>query len=82
MTEQNSENTSVSSDTGHLVLCGEVINVARDKFHVQLDESETVVVAQLSGKMRINKIRVLLGDQVEVKVSPYDLQKGFIVSRL
>lgn len=79
--ENNSENVSTNSGSSHLELMGEIVCVSRDKFHVQLDESETVVVAQLSGKMRVNKIRVLLGDRVQVKVSPYDLSKGFITLR-
>lgn len=65
----------------HVELTGEVIQANRDKFVIQIDDSETTVTAQLSGKMRMNKIRVILGDRVRVKVSPYDLSHGFIVGR-
>lgn len=65
----------------HVELIGEVIQANRDKFVIQIDDSETTVTAQLSGKMRMNKIRVILGDRVRVKVSPYDLSHGFIVGR-
>ncbi|MBI4779131.1 translation initiation factor IF-1, partial [Candidatus Falkowbacteria bacterium] len=36
----------------------------------------------LSGKMRMNKIRLLPGDRVRVQISPYDLTKGRITYRL
>ena len=50
-------------------------------FRVVLDESEHVVLAHVSGKMRMNFIRILPGDRVVVELSPYDLQKGRIVYR-
>lgn len=37
--------------------------------------------ARLSGRLKKNKIRVLLGDKVEVAVSPYDMTHGMIVYR-
>lgn len=46
-------------------------------FRVKL-ESGQVIVAHLSGKMRLNKIRLSLGDQVKVEMTPYDLTKGRI----
>ena len=39
------------------------------------------VLAQLAGNMRRNRIRVVLGDQVTVAVSPYDPTRGLIVFR-
>jgi len=39
------------------------------------------VLAQLSGRMRRNRIRVVLGDSVTVAVSPYDPTRGLIVFR-
>ena len=50
-------------------------------FRVQIDSGQ-VLQAHLSGKMRVNMIRVLLGDRVTVALTPYDLQKGRIVRRL
>lgn len=50
-------------------------------FRVILDESEHEVLAHVSGKMRMNFIRILPGDRVVVELSPYDLQKGRIVYR-
>ena len=46
----------------------------------QLDNGHTVL-AYLSGKMRKFYIRVLLGDQVKVELSPYDLTRGRLVYR-
>ncbi|NTW22141.1 translation initiation factor IF-1 [Candidatus Falkowbacteria bacterium] len=40
------------------------------------------VLAHLSGKMRMNKIRLLPGDRVKLEMSPYDLTKGRITYRL
>ena len=48
---------------------------AGGRFSVLL-ENGTTVNAYLSGKMRQNKIRVVLGDRVQVEMSPYDLTKG------
>ena len=50
-------------------------------FRVKLDNLETVVLAHLSGRMRKNKIKVLLGDRVELEFSPYDLTRGRITRR-
>ena len=49
-------------------------------FEVTL-ENERKVKAYLGGRMRQNKIRVVLGDSVTVGVTPYDLGKGRIVFR-
>lgn len=40
-------------------------------FKVLLDDSEEEVLAYLSGKMRMHRIRVLVGDTVELKLDPY-----------
>jgi translation initiation factor IF-1 len=44
------------------------------KFRVKLD-NEMVVLGHLSGRMRTNNIRVLMGDKVKVQMTPYDLTK-------
>ena len=67
--------------TDHVELFGKVVQINRDKFVIQVENSESTVQGQLSGKMRTNKIRVCLGDRVKLKVSPYDLTHGFITSR-
>jgi translation initiation factor IF-1 len=50
-------------------------------FKVRLDNSEHVVLAAISGKMRKNRIRILVGDRVAVEMSPYDLSRGRIPYR-
>ena len=50
-------------------------------FRVELDNG-LIITAHVSGKMRINYIRILPGDKVEVEMSPYDLSKGRISKRL
>ncbi|HUY68639.1 MAG TPA: translation initiation factor IF-1 [Alphaproteobacteria bacterium] len=49
-------------------------------FRVKL-ENEHEVLAHTSGKMRKNRIRVLVGDKVNVEMTPYDLSKGRITFR-
>jgi translation initiation factor IF-1 len=51
-------------------------------FRVELDSTGHEVLAQISGKMRKFYIRVLVGDKVKLELSPYDLTRGRIVSRL
>ncbi len=50
------------------------------KFRVIL-ENELVVIAHLSGKMRVHNIRLSIGDEVKVELSPYDLTKGRVTYR-
>lgn len=50
-------------------------------FQVKLIESGHVILAHVSGKMRMHYIRLLPGDKVAVELSPYDLTKGRIISR-
>ena len=50
-------------------------------FKVQLEGTEHMVLAQISGKMRKHFIRIVPGDRVVVEVSPYDLKRGRIVYR-
>ena len=50
-------------------------------FRVELENGH-VVLAHISGKMRKNHIKVLLGDTVIVEMTPYDLTKGRIKKRL
>lgn len=49
-------------------------------FRVKL-ESGQGIIAHLSGKMRLNKIRLSVMDQVKVEMTPYDLTKGRITFR-
>ena len=50
-------------------------------FKVQLNNTDHIVLATISGRMRRNRIRILIGDSVDVEMSPYDLTKGRIIYR-
>jgi len=50
------------------------------KFSVKL-ENDHMVTAHLAGKMRMNRIRLSVGDEVKVELTPYDLTKGRITYR-
>ena len=50
-------------------------------FRVQMKDFEKPVLANLSGRMRMNNIKVLAGDTVELELSPYDLTRGRITRR-
>lgn len=49
-------------------------------FKIILDNSHKIT-ATIGGKLRQNNIRILLGDEVEVEMSPYDLSRGRVVYR-
>lgn len=61
----------------HVEVEGIVKECNRGTIVVELPAGQ-VVKATLSGKMKMNKINVLPGDKVFVKVSPYDMTRGFI----
>ncbi len=49
-------------------------------FKVKLD-NEHIILAHISGKMRMHFIKILVGDKVAIELSPYDLNKGRITYR-
>jgi translation initiation factor IF-1 len=49
-------------------------------FRVELENGH-VIIAHISGKMRMHYIKILTGDKVKVEMSPYDLSKGRITFR-
>jgi translation initiation factor IF-1 len=60
---------------------GKVIENFKDEYKVEL-ENGFIVTAHVSGKIRMNMIRILPGDHVTVEFSPYDLTRGRIIYRL
>ena len=67
----------------NLVVTGLVTEaLGNSLLRVLLDGPETLVVAQLSGKMRKFSIKIIPGDKVRLEMSPYDLTRGRIVTRL
>ena len=71
------------SKDDHLELDGIVIAArGNGNFLVRINDSESPPVScVLSGKIRKNTIRILEGDFVKIKVSPYDMTKGFVTYR-
>lgn len=55
-------------------------NLPNAMFKVELENGH-VILAHVSGKIRMNYIRILPGDKVRVDMSPYDLTKGRITYR-
>ncbi|MEK7580371.1 MAG: translation initiation factor IF-1 [Patescibacteria group bacterium] len=49
-------------------------------FRVKLDNGQEIL-AYLSGRLRLNRIRIAMGDRVKMEMSPYDLSKGRITFR-
>ena len=63
-------------------VAGTIVDKQRDtNFKVKVNGSDHIVLAQNSGRMRRNRIRILIGDRVDVEMSPYDLTKGRITYR-
>ncbi|OGG00106.1 translation initiation factor IF-1 [Candidatus Gottesmanbacteria bacterium RBG_13_37_7] len=50
-------------------------------FRVKLDDGN-IILCHLSGKMRMNYIKILPGDKVRVEMTPYDTKRGRIIFRL
>lgn len=50
-------------------------------FRIKVENFEKPILANLSGRMRQNSIKVLMGDTVEMEFSPYDLTRGRITRR-
>jgi len=60
---------------------GEIIEaLSNAMFRVKLSNGH-IVIAHISGKMRMNYIKILPGDKVKLEMSPYDLSKGRIIRR-
>lgn len=60
---------------------GEVVDSCKGKFKVKINDTLNVLCT-LSGKIRQNEVKILVGDTVKVEVSPYDTSQGRIVFRV
>ncbi len=77
----NNNNLTVDAKD-FIELKGEVLELMpAANFKIKLENGHEIL-AHLSGKMRMNKIRLLPGDKVKIQMSPYDLSKGRITFRL
>ena len=78
--KNNSEQVKNSKD--FIEAEGEIVELMpAGTFKVAL-QGDHEIMAHLSGKMRMHKIRLLPGDKVKLEISPYDLNKGRITFRL
>ena len=69
------------SKDGIIELDGKCLEVLPNQMYkIELENGHTVI-AYTAGRMKKNKIRVLMGDQVKVEISPYDLSKGRVTFR-
>jgi translation initiation factor IF-1 len=81
MPKDNKDNEVINSKD-FIEMKGEVLELMpATTFKVKLENGHEIL-AHLSGKMRMYKIRILPGDKVKVQISPYDLSKGRITYRL
>ncbi|MFB6226671.1 MAG: translation initiation factor IF-1 [Candidatus Paceibacteria bacterium] len=79
--DNDKEEQNQTNDDGKIEARGTVEETMPGaKFKVKL-ENDHEVIAHLSGKMRVNNIRISVGDEVKVEMSPYDLDKGRITYR-
>jgi translation initiation factor IF-1 len=68
-------------ESEHVEMEGVVESSTKGILKVALDAGQ-IVTCHLSGKIRKNKINIVPGDRVRVKLSPYDLARGIIARRL
>lgn len=84
MRKRPQQKQHAEKETGIEVEGTVVENLPNARFRVKVkieDAEEMEILAHVSGKMRMNYIRILPGDRVRVELSPYDLTKGRIVYR-
>lgn len=69
-------------DKEKIILEGQVTeSLPNATFRVRLENGQEIL-AHVSGKIRMNYIKILPGDKVSVVLSPYDLSKGRIIRRM
>jgi len=75
------EKAQVINSKDFIEMQGEVLELMPAASFRVLLENGHEILTHLSGRMRMNKIRLLPGDKVKVQISPYDLTKGRIIYR-
>jgi translation initiation factor IF-1 len=80
--EKNNDSSVALNAKDFIEMQGEVVELMpAASFRVALENGHEIL-AHLSGKMRMNRIRLLPGDKVKLQISPYDLTKGRITYRM
>ena len=78
---QSQEFTLAKGKEDGILMEGEVVEpLPNAMFKVKLDNGHEIL-AHSSGRMRMNRIRILTGDRVQVEITPYDLTRGRITYR-
>ena len=80
--DKDQEKTTTIDAKEFIEVKGEVLELMPAATFKVLLENGHEILAHLSGKMRMYRIRLLPGDKVKVQISPYDLSKGRITYRL
>lgn len=65
----------------HIEMSGVVVDALPNTLFKVKIQDDLVITAHIAGKMRKNNIRIMTGDKVTVRLTPYDLTKGIIVFR-
>lgn len=79
--DEKTRNSRPPESKDFVELEGEVFELLPSAmFRVRLENGHEIL-AYLSGRMRMNKIRLLPGDRVKLEVSPYDLNRGRVIYR-
>ncbi|MEK7136006.1 MAG: translation initiation factor IF-1 [Patescibacteria group bacterium] len=76
----DSKNANSSSPRGEGQIVSGVVQEALPNTHFKVQVGDSIVLSYLSGKMRLHRIRVLVGDKVEILLDPYG-GKGRIIKR-
>lgn len=79
---KNKEKKQSVDSKDFIEVVGEVVELMPAATFKVVLENDHEILAHLSGKMRMNRIRLLPGDKVRIQMSPYDLNKGRITFRL
>jgi len=72
----------VANKQEKIIKIGQVIEALPSTFFKVKIEDGDEILAHLSGRMRMNFIRIIPGDRVKVELSPYDQKKGRIIQRM
>jgi translation initiation factor IF-1 len=73
----------MAKNTELIELTGKIEEVLPNStFRVKVDNMEQIVLCYMGGRLKKNKIKVILGDAVKIEISPYDLTKGRITYRM
>nr|YP_010499275.1 translation initiation factor 1 [Carex littledalei]UWT58552.1 translation initiation factor 1 [Carex littledalei] len=79
---QKKKNSSDNNERERFIFEGTIVDPIKDiMFHVRLDKTDEIVLGYLSGNIRRNRIRVLLGDRVKIIINEFDSKKGKIFYR-